>query len=109
MRLTRVKQGEDASVYKAENGDIYILKLVDREYSGVRKKPVYYLDRKKAGSKKAEYISGLFSTQRAGVFSLDVKDNIGMKVMYTMSFENGGQVAILEKGKAREKNLVEAR
>ena len=108
MRLERVKQGEDVSIYENEEGDIYLLRPVDREYQGRPKKPKYYLSVRSVGSGKAKYLSGLFSTRKPDIFSLDMRDEIGVKRMYTLTFSEGGKMAELEQRKA-EKGLKQER
>ena len=101
MKLKRVKQGEDVSVYEAENGSVYLLRPVDRKYKGTPKKPVYYLSKRETGESKAHYVSGLFQVGK-GLFSLDVQDDLGVKHMFTLRIEPGGVEAELTPGKARE-------
>jgi hypothetical protein len=90
LKLARVKQGEAVSVYQGSDGAVYLLRPVDRQYAGRPKPPRYYLLRKdKAG--KPEYLSGVFPTTTEGVFSLDLKDALGIKTMYLMKVEEQGK------------------
>lgn len=64
-------------IYAGENGEKLKITAVNRDYTGVQKKPVYYLQELKNG--KAHYISGLFPTKTPKIFSFDVKDELGIK------------------------------
>ena len=84
-----------ANIYLADDKDKLILVPVNRSYNQT-KKPVYYLKRGK-GSQKPIYLSGLFPTKDPAVFSGDVKHAItGMKQMFTVTFQEGGETLVLE-------------
>jgi phage-related protein len=101
--LKRVKGG----VYSDETtGQKYLLRPVDRDYEGVKKKPIYFIDRL-TDEGKVKYISGLFETQKQGVYSLDFKDEItGMKTLYFAEFKEGGEVLYIRAKKPTCKNRV---
>ena len=106
MILERVKRGEGVSVYKAEDGTVYLLRPVDRKYENAPKKPTYYLSAKQPGNTEAKYVSGLFPTKIKGLYSLDMKDELGVKHMYSLRFADEGSKAELDEGKADEKASV---
>lgn len=97
MTKTFKKSGANitASIYVAEDSDKLILVPVNRSYNQT-KKPVYYLKRG-AGNQKAEYLSGLFATKDPAVFSGDIRNPFtGMKQMFSVIFQDGGETLILE-------------
>ena len=84
-----------ASIYVAEDKEKLILVPVNREYT-ISKKPSYYLKRAKANQKPI-YLSGLFPTKNPAVFSGDVKNKItGIKQLFTVTFQEGGETLVLE-------------
>jgi hypothetical protein len=83
------------SIYQADDGNKLILIPVNRTYNQA-KKPVYYLKESRKG-RKPRYLSGLFVTSDPAVFSGDTKDPItGVKRMFTVTFEEGGERLIVE-------------
>ena len=101
MTLTKTKSTANGEEYAGSDGGRYLLRAVNREYNGTVKKPVYYLERWTVG--KWVYLSGLFPTGRAGVFSLDIRDAIGVRKLYTLTVMDCGERAELTEGKARAK------
>lgn len=95
--LQRVKTTTWGTEYAGTDGKSYLLKGVDREYPGNGKAPVYFLRVKYAGEWK--YLSGLFRTNRPGVFSLDLKDGNGVRTLHTMTIADGGERAAIAPGK----------
>jgi hypothetical protein len=93
MELKRAKNG----VYINDSGEVYRLLSVDREYNK-KKSPKYFLQSIQSG--KARYISGVFPTKQESLFSLDVKDDLGIKVFYKMIITDAGESIKIEKGKA---------
>jgi hypothetical protein len=93
MKLKRAKTG----VYLSEAGKVYRLLSVDRAYSQ-KKAPVYYLQ--EINKNKASYISGVFKTKQKGVYSFDLKDEIGVKVYYKLIVSDAGDTIEIQKGKA---------
>jgi hypothetical protein len=84
-----------ASIYLSDDKEKLILLPVSRSYNQI-KKPVYYLKRG-TGKQKPTYLSGLFPTKDPAVFSGDVKNKItGMKQMFSVIFQDGGETLILE-------------
>ncbi len=99
MTLTKTKSMAIGEEYAGSDGNRYLLRAVNREYSGTVRKPVYFLECWTGG--KWIYLSGLFPTGRAGVFSLDIRDAIGVRKLYTLTVADGGERAELIEGKAR--------
>lgn len=97
--LERVHSGEETTVYDGDDGRKYMLRAVDRDYTGTRKPPAYYL-LVGTGSEKPRYVSGLFQTREPGVLSGDLKDDIGVRRMFTLTVSDGGQRARIEPRKA---------
>lgn len=93
MKLKRAKSG----VYVSEAGKVFRLLAVDRAYTK-KKAPVYYLQ--EINKNKARYISGVFKTDAAGVYSFDIKDDIGVKVYYKLIISDAGEQIEIQKGKA---------
>lgn len=106
MHLKRTASAEALSIYQAENGAQYLLKAVNREYPEGKKAPRYFLSLK-VGS-DTHYFSGLFPTKRKGIFSLDRTDEAGIKTLWRMYIEPGGERAILEPGDAKEMRIPQA-
>lgn len=102
VELKRVHSGEGVSVYEGEDGAKYMLKVVDREYSGTRRGPAYYLTRQRQGERKPTYLTGLFRTSRKGVLSGDLKDELGVRQLFAVIVENEGEKATIQPGDHRE-------
>ena len=100
MTLTKTKSTALGEQYEATDGTRYLLRAVNRQYAGTVKKPLYYLERWTGG--KWVYLSGLFPTGRAGVFSMDLRDGIGVRKLYTLTVTDCGERAELTEGKTRE-------
>jgi hypothetical protein len=81
--------------YENETGDRLEIKSVNRQY-GTVKKPVYFLSRHNPTTKKAEYISGMFSTKQPLVFSFDTRDALGIKTIKLCTFSENGDSITLE-------------
>lgn len=99
MTLTKTKSTALGEQYEATDGTRYLLRAVNRDYAGTVKKPVYYLESWTGG--KWVYLSGLFPTGRPGVFSLDIRDAIGVRKLHTLTVTEDGDRAELAEGKAR--------
>ncbi len=97
MTLTKTRSTANGEEYAGSDGDRYLLRAVNRQYAGTVKKPLYYLERWTDG--KWQYLSGLFPTGRAGVFSMDLRDGIGVRKLYTLTVTDGGERAELTEGK----------
>lgn len=89
LKLEKVTGKGNFYVSEADQSK-YLLRVVDRQYQGVTKKPVYYMS--KVRGSKSEFISGLFPTKDPDTFSYDEKNNIGMKVFKVAIFKDQGQV-----------------
>lgn len=74
-------------IFQGSDGRKYRLALVDRRYEG-KAKPAYYLQRE--GEEKLEYLSGVFPTKRAGVWSMDLRDAMGVKHYFDMEPTESG-------------------
>lgn len=83
-----VKSTQAGNIFAGFNQTL-LLKSVNRDYVGVLKKPLYYLNRIEKG--KSEYLSGLFATHDETVFSADYKDTLGMKHIVRIAFTDGGK------------------
>ena len=93
--LKRVKGG----VYSDETtGQKYLLRPVDRDYEGVKKKPIYFIDRL-TDEGKVKYMSGLFPTKNENIYSYDIKDRFGIKIYMIARFKDDGAVIELERKK----------
>jgi len=100
LTLQRVKPG----VYAASGGEIFRLVPVDRLYPG-KKAPRYYLQRIENG--KAQYISGVFETDRRDLLSMDIRDDLGVKIYYNIVVQAGGEILLIkrrEKGASRRRS-----
>jgi hypothetical protein len=93
VKLKCVKIGKGVNVFTAENGDVYLLRPVTRKYHSNRKRPVYYISRKRRGEKNARYLSGLFATEKPTRFSFDIKDRFNIKHMYYFDISMDGKKA----------------
>ena len=101
MRLVKTGDAKGASFYKGDDGQVYQVRAVDREYAGRNKPPVFYLER--LVGKKPIYISGLFPTPKPDTFSCDLKDAVtGIRVMYDARFRESGEVLELQKRTIRD-------
>ena len=80
---------------------VFMLKKVDREYTGTRKSPIYYLQELRKG--KAFYVSGVFGTKRENIFSFDIKDALGVKNYYYIVARNGGETLEIKQGNVCER------
>ena len=98
VTLERVAATSWGTEYRGSDGERYLLSVVDRQYPGKTKKPVYFL-RVWTGS-QWRYLSGLFRTTTEDRFSLDVKDRNGVRSLHTLTFREGGAVAELVAGRA---------
>ena len=77
MIAEKVKEIVKGNIFKS--GERYFLLCrTDRKYNKA-KAPDYYLSEKVRG--KFVYLSGLFATKSENVFSYDVKDCYGLKIM----------------------------
>jgi len=96
MKLQKTGDAKGASFYQGDDGQLYQVRAVTREYPGRKSPPVYFLERLVGG--KPEYISGLFRTPKADTFSYDLKDGItGIRVMYDARFTGQGETLELLK------------
>jgi len=86
FKLQKVTQG--GNIFTG-NGKTCFLKPVNREYTGTIKKPLYYLNILLNG--KSEYLTGLFATKDAAVFSGDYRDALGIKHIVKLSFADAGK------------------
>ena len=68
-------------IFQGTDGRKYRLALVDRRYEG-KARPAYYLQRE--GEGRMDYMSGVFPTKRAGVWSMDLRDALGVKHYFDM-------------------------
>ena len=91
-------------IYTGTDGKKYRLANVDREFPGRRLKPVYFLQRERGGV--MSYVSGVFKTKREGVYSIDVKDDLGVKHYYDME-KAPGRFHIIAR-RAPEKTKIES-
>ena len=99
--LVRKKEAAMGIEYEGEDGSRYLLAAVDRKYTGNPKAPVYYLRKWNGEEKKWEYVSGLFRTPMAAVYSLDIKDALAVRALHSIMFMDGGAVATIVAGKTR--------
>jgi hypothetical protein len=91
FKLQKVTQG--GNIFTG-NGKVCLLKAVNREYTGVIKKPLYYLNLLLNG--KSEYLTGLFATKDAAVFSGDYRDALGIKHIVKVSFQDAGKAMLVK-------------
>ena len=91
FKLQKVTQG--GNIFTG-NGKVCLLKPVNREYSGTVKKPQYYLNLLLNG--RSEYLTGLFATNDASVFSGDYKDALGIKHIVKVSFADAGKAMLVK-------------
>ena len=84
--------------YEDETGERIAVKPVNREYAGIKKKPVYFMSKYNPATKKFDYMSGLFRTSEERVFSWDLKDELGIKILQVCQFsENGDTITLMSK------------
>ena len=86
---------ETAGYYVSDTGEKIAIKPVNREYPGRTKKPCYFMSKYNRSTKKYIYMSGLFRTKEPGVFSWDLKDEFGIKVLQAALFSEGGETITL--------------
>jgi hypothetical protein len=86
MKLKKIDDRPNEIRYKAENGDVYLLRKKDHRRG--ENSPEYYLMIE--AEPKNKYLSGVFRTAESGVFSLDIKDSIGMREKYTFKITQDG-------------------
>lgn len=92
------KRDTQGSYYSDESGENrFLLRVVDRDYKGVKKAPKYYLNRIKGDKRK--YVSGMFKTKEKGVLSFDVLDELGQKQFFKAVISEGGKVLEMTKTK----------
>jgi hypothetical protein len=84
-----------AGYYVSDTGGKIAIKPVNREYAGRVKKPVYFASKYNPATKKYVYLSGFFRTKEPGVFSWDLKDEFGIKVLQVCLFSEGGETITL--------------
>ncbi len=84
-----------AGFYENSKGNRIAVKAVNRDYTGRRKKPVYFMSQYNRQTKKFDYMSGLFSTREDRVFSWDIKDTLGIKTLQICQFSAGGETLTL--------------
>ena len=95
MSEKKVYQRTSAGIYENETERLEV-KSVNRQYAGRVKKPCYFLSRWDCATKKAEYISGMFSTKQPLVFSYDTKDALGIKTIRLCTFSENGDTITLQ-------------
>jgi hypothetical protein len=90
--LTLTSRTNKGNFFESEKG-VYWLRNADREFKGVKNKPLYYLSKK--NGKELNFISGFFPTREETIFSYDVKNNVGMKQFMCAEFRDNGNQIIL--------------
>ena len=70
-----------------------LLKPVNREYAGVKNKPIYFIE--SLENNKATYLSGLFKTKERFVFSGDYKDELQLKHMVKLKFSDDAETILI--------------
>ena len=88
-----------AGMYTDPEGVLYRLMPVDRAYSG-KKAPRYYLQRLQEG--RAQYISGVFKTDKPGILSLDVRDELGVKIYFNLYVKGDGESLLIQRRKSEK-------
>ena len=91
--LELVKTTNNGNIF-AGSGRTCLLKPVNREYKGVKKKPLYFIESIENG--KATYLSGLFKTREHFVFSGDFKDDLGLKRMVKLIFSDDAKTITIK-------------
>ena len=82
--LKKVGNGYGGIVYSDGKNEV-LVRSVNRSFENAKgKKPTMYLEQKK--DNKFSYFSGLFPTKNEFVFTADVKNVIGLKTLYKVSF-----------------------
>jgi len=93
--LKLVKVTQSGNIF-ANGKQTCLLKPVNRQYEGVKSKPLYFIEALE--NNKAIYLSGLFKTKHRYVFSGDFKDELGLKHMVKLKFSEDAQtIQIFEK------------
>jgi len=87
--LKLVKVTKKGNIF-ANGNKICLLKPVNRQYDGVKNKPLYFIESLESG--KATYLSGLFKTKERYVFSCDYKDELGLKHMVKLKFSDDAEI-----------------
>lgn len=93
QELNLVKTTNSGNIFVSKNKVACLLKPVNRDYSGVIKKPLYYLSAIEGG--RSTYLSGLFATDDNSMFSADYKDTIGLKHLVKIQFADDGKRMII--------------
>ena len=89
FQFSTIKSYPGGNIFAGGNQTV-LLKPVNREYSGTVKKTHYYLNLLLNGC--SEYLTVLFATNDAGVFSGNHKDALGIKPIMKVSFADAMQV-----------------
>lgn len=84
MELERVVNGVYTDV---TSGERFLLRSVDKVYK-TKRKPKYYLTGEKG---KTGYLSGLFPTKNDSIYSMDMRDSLGVKIIYDCTFIDSGK------------------
>ena len=95
-----------AGFYENEAGERINIRPVNREYAGRVKKPVYFLSEYNPETKQFSYISGLFKTRQERIFSYDIKDQLGIKILQVCSFSEGGDCITLQSKESFQRGLA---
>lgn len=91
--------------YENEAGEKIQIRPVNREYAASTKKPVYFMSRYNKTSKKMDYVSGMFRTKQERLFSYDLKDELGIKVLQVCQFsKNGDSITLQSKDDFKKAN-----
>ena len=98
--LKLIKTTKNGNVFSDSKHRICLLKPVNREFTGVKKKPVFYIQSLDQG--KATYLSGLFETNEHLVYSGDYKDALGFKHLVHVSFSPDAKTIKIEEHHARK-------
>lgn len=100
MTLRRTGEARGAAFYVGDDGKKYQLRQVDRNYDGRKKPPKYFLE--VIEGERARYLSGLFPTGKAGLYSLDLRDDeTGVRLMFDAAFSMGGAIIELKPKRQR--------
>ena len=83
LKLVKVTKG--GNIF-ADGNKTCLLKPVNRQYEGVKNKPLYFIE--SLANNKATYLSGLFKTKERFVFSCDYKDDLGLKHLVKVKFSD---------------------
>ena len=90
--LSLVKVTKSGNIF-ADGNKTCLLKPVNRQYEGVKNKPLYFIEALENG--KATYLSGLFKTKERYVFSGDFKDELGLKHMVKLKFSDDAETILI--------------